>query len=150
MLLGRLRAARLGLPGLTQVRVAALLGVTIGTFRAWEAARLSPTLPHLIRWCRIVGLRLAVVDLSGAERDPQLEPRDGETWEQAEMRRVAAALKEARVQRSMTQRRLICVLGVALSSLTSWECGAGHPRTLSLLTWADAVGCVIQVRPAWR
>ncbi|HEV2637909.1 MAG TPA: helix-turn-helix transcriptional regulator [Actinocrinis sp.] len=145
-LIARLRIEREACVGLTQAKLASRLGVAANSLREWEAAREFPTLLHLICWSYEFGLRLALVDSERQERHPAI-PEAVEPWADQEVRRLAATLRAARNQRSVTQLWLSGLLGISEMTVNRWEKGAGRPRPTALVRWAWALGLSVTLAP---
>lgn len=146
--ISRLRSERLGREGLTQRRLADLVGVATGSLKDWEGRRDDPTMINFVRWTRALGFRLVIEDDSAPETHEPPAPVDDEGWELAEVGRLAAALRAAREHRGILQARLAALLGIARGSLIRWETGKGAPpRPAGLAHWARAVGCTLGLRP---
>lgn len=52
---------------LSQVDLAAILGVSVSTLAAWEQGRRTPTLEHVEMWARALKLELGLTDPPGAD-----------------------------------------------------------------------------------
>lgn len=134
--------------GMTHEVVAARLGVARGTVREWEHARQFPTLAHLMVWCRVVGLRVILIDSAGRVLRPRMERRAGESWAEREVRRLTFALRAQRLVYARSQSWLAERLGMARPSASRLENGGSSPRLLMLARWAALYGCALSVESA--
>lgn len=83
---------------------------------------------HLLRWCRLVSLQLAVFETAtGAECRAILPATAGESWEHLEIRRLARALREQRLERRITLLWLAGAWEISRSSIKRWEQAASSP-----------------------
>lgn len=73
-------------------------------------------------------------------------PRHHESFEDYEIRRLAAALRQARIDAAHTQRTLGDLLEVSGWTVRMWETARCEPRIPHLLAWADAIDCRVVLR----
>ncbi|NUP49479.1 MAG: transcriptional regulator, partial [Catenulispora sp.] len=141
-LLSQLRSARRA-AGLPQRSLAARLDVSNTSLADWETGKDDPTMAHLIRWATELGFRLAIVDPRHSPAVSCVELEDDESWEQHEMRRLAAALWTRRRSRKMSQTALADRVGVGRISMQRWESAQVFPRPIAFLAWAGALECSV-------
>lgn len=142
----QLEAARKA-AGTEQHVLAVSVGVSDRTLRGWERCYDIPSMPNLIRWARLLGFRLALMDRRGAVMLPPVSLPSGESLVEHELRRFAGALKARREDREISQTDLSLIVGVSRSSLQRWEDGLQDPIVLSLMAWADRLGCTVDLVP---
>jgi len=145
-LVSQLRSTRLGHESLSQVRLAAKLGVAVNTLFRWESQREFPTAARLELWCCALGLSLTLVERPGVEAGRPGGALNGRTG--GTLSGLVAALRQAREQRQITQAWLASALGLARSSIRRWEDGSTSPRPLALMKWAILLNCTLQLVPA--
>jgi transcriptional regulator with XRE-family HTH domain len=141
----RLRAARES-AGMTQRQLAEQLRLHTLSVADWEARRDDPTMAHFILWAYALGLRLAIIDPQGSPALYPIRLDDGETLEQHEMRRLAAALWTRRSAWKMSQAALAAEVGVGRISMQRWENVEVFPRPLFFLAWAASVECGVDLQ----
>ena len=148
-LVRQLRIARSSHGDLPQRVLAERLDIAPGSLVDWEVERDAPTMFHLVRWAYELNLIFEIVEL---DRDLPCErvytAPPGDTWEAAEMRRLAMKLHAARLSEQRSQAELAAQIGVNRWSISRWESGHGHPRPLGLLVWARALKRSVQLLPA--
>lgn len=145
-LLSQLRSARKD-AGLPQRSLAAKLDVSNTSLADWEAGKDDPTMAHLIQWATVLGFRLAIVDPHHSPAVSAVDLDDDESWEQHEMRRLAAALWTRRRSRKMSQAALAKRVGVGRISMQRWESVQVYPRPIAFLAWVGALECSVTLAP---
>ena len=117
-----------------------------GAVSNWETRRQTPYLGRLVGWAREVNYRLTVVSYS---RRLHLVVRreEGESWEQFELRRLAALLRKSREDQKISRAKLGAAIGVSGSMIYAWETRRATPFVVSLFAWAQALGCSVVLRP---
>ena len=133
--------------GLSQEKLAGVLGVSSRSLRDWERGYDIPGLAHLIDWARVLGFRLVLVEL---EAGPVLAPVSlgpGESLVEHEVGRMAVPLKVRREERGISQTDLGLIVGVTRSSLQRWEDRQQIPVAVSLVSWADRLGYTVGLMP---
>lgn len=145
-LLIALKHARHRRGDMPQRSLAEILEVAVNSVQDWELLRDSPTLPHMILWARELGYRL---DVDDDQTPPRPEPgpslEDDASHEVREFARMATALRAARRHRRIHQDQLAKLLQVSRGSIIRWERVQVFPRPITLVRWALAVGCHIQL-----
>ena len=141
-LLNQLRSARREAE-LPQRLLAPQVQVATTSLADWEARRDDPTMAHLIRWADALGFRLVIVDPRGSPNLSAGRSGEGESWEQCEMRRLAAALRIRRRSWDMSQETLADLVGVSRISMQRWENVQVFPRPIAFLVWVKALGCTV-------
>jgi DNA-binding transcriptional regulator YiaG len=145
----RLRALRLAQPDLTQVKLAALLGVSVWTLRGWELLRQYPSFFHLLQWAHVLGHQLALFDSQEGEMSLSVAVSVGAPPAQHEFARLAATLRQIRERRLETQNAVARRLEISAPTMRNWERGTGQPpRPLGFLRWADSLGLRPRLIPA--
>jgi transcriptional regulator with XRE-family HTH domain len=149
--IGVLVTARRGRGGLSQERLARLLGVSANSVSAWETewGPDGPTLVHLLAWARLVGFRMVIVDEHGDWIHVPLVRQAGEERDAFEMRRLLVTLRGIREggRPRRTQAEVGRRAGLSRSSVRHWECLVGRPRTVGFIRWVLALGCRVELRP---
>lgn len=147
-LIDRLKQARYERGGLSQRRLASMLGVSANSITEWESGQESVTVRHLVLWARVLSLRLVIVDAFNAQVRYPLSRDLGEAWDSYELRRLTGTLRDVRVGGvRWTQREVARKAGVSRSSIRHWEVLTTPPRTIGLIRWAMALDCRLDLRP---
>jgi transcriptional regulator with XRE-family HTH domain len=137
--------------GLTQVALAAHLGVGGSSVASWETGDGIPSVPHLIGWARLVRLRPVILDADRRPMDCVLLRVPGEDRETYEARRLAVVLREHRKARpGYTQADVAVRAHVHRGSVRRWERADRPMPTEGLLRWARALGCTVTLLPQDR
>ncbi len=131
---------------LSQRRLSTLLGLAPIVASKWESGRDVPEPEHFVRWAQAVGLSVVLLDPAGSPIADRPDALAGESFEDFELRRIALALKAARVDAGFTQKALASELDVSTRTLVMWEGSHHTPRLKHLLAWADRLGCRIELR----
>jgi len=146
-------AARHEHEGLSQARLARLMGVSANTVCSLEKGwgRDGPTLVHLTSWARLVGFRMVVVDVHAGWLSVPLVRKAGEGRDALEVRRLLVTLRGVREggRPRRTQAEVARRAGVSKSSIRHWECLVGEPRAVGFMRWVLALGCAVELRP-WQ
>ncbi|MEY9857628.1 DNA-binding transcriptional regulator YiaG [Catenulispora sp. GAS73] len=148
---GVLVAARRGRGGLSQERLAGLLGVSAESVRVWELegwVRDGPTLVHLIGRARVLGMRVVIIDGRGDWVYSPLGRELGERQDAFEMRCLLAVLRGLRLETwpRLTQSEVARLAGVDTSSIKNWERQVSPPRAVGFMRWVLALGCRVELR----
>ena len=92
--------------GITQQRIADILGTRATTVSAWETGKVEPRTKTVIRLASILGVSIKDL-LSEDNAEPKIEN----------------ALKKARKTKNMTQGQIASKLGIARNTYTLYELG---------------------------
>jgi len=134
-----LREARLS-QRITQVDLAARLGVTEITVVEWETRRDVPATGNLFRWAYQLGYAVEVHQSTGEALKASgsaARTRDVDT----RMRRMQRMLKQVRMAGGLTQEELGSELGVSAWSIRMWESAQRTPRLAHLTAWCQVLDC---------
>ncbi|WP_370340936.1 helix-turn-helix transcriptional regulator [Catenulispora sp. MAP5-51] len=134
--------------GLTQDAAAVGLPVRGRAISEWETGANSPSLDHLILWADAVEQRLMITD-RGVEKSRLVPQLPRETWVHFERRRLAQPLKLRRAAR-MKYHELAERIGVTEASVRRWEAVIVPPQPISLVVWAQELGCCLGLRSSER
>ena len=141
--MAELCAARLA-GGFPREQIADALGVGSATVRSWEAGRRIPILVNLIGFGRELGLRLVIVDQNGRVHPGRIAVRPGESWEDREIHRLAAALRSQRRDCALSQDAVARATDVSTASIAQFESGRLRPSPATLAAWAAALDCRVR------
>nr|WP_230418767.1 helix-turn-helix transcriptional regulator [Catenulispora pinistramenti] len=100
-----------------------------------------------MQWCRALDQRLAISSPVGELWQGPSRPRAGETWESFERRRLAWPLRNRRTASGLSQAGLGQLVGVSRDSIQRWELLRVPPRPITLVVWAQKLGCSVVLRP---
>lgn len=145
-LIHTLREARRG-QRITQLDLAARLGVTEITVVEWETRRDIPATGNFFRWVDELGYVVEVRESSGESlKAPGRVPRMRGV--EARMTRTQRLLKHARIASGLTQEGLGTELGVSTWSVRMWESAQRTPRLVHLVHWCGVLGCQLELAKA--
>ena len=140
-----LRDARRG-RRVTQLDLAARLGVTEITVVEWETRRDFPATGNFFRWADELGYVVEVRESSGELLKVGRVSRI--RGAEARMARTQRLLRHARVARGLTQEELGAELGVSTWSVRMWESAQRTPRLIHLVEWCGILGCRLALAEA--
>lgn len=133
--------------GVTQVDVAAAIGVTTAAVCGWEAHRDWPSPGSLCLWAMALGRSVRVVDdASGRWLSVSVAPRAGEAPQWYWLRCTVRTLRDVRREAGLTQAQVGELLGVSGWSVQMWENSRRVPALSRLLEWCGVLGCRLEVR----
>lgn len=126
---------------LSQRGLGARLGMAEIVVGKWENYADLPSAGSFVRWAHALDYTVNIVDRRRRPIAHRPTPRRLESFEDYEIRRIATALKQARIDADHTQESLGELLGVSEWTIRMWETARRQPRILHLIRWADALNC---------
>jgi transcriptional regulator with XRE-family HTH domain len=126
---------------LPQRRLGAQLGMAEVVVSRWEIGSELPSTGAFIRWAHALGYVVHILDRSQQPMADRPTPRQSETFEAYEVRRIAAALRRARLEADHTQNALCAALHVSEWTIRMWESARRQPRIIHLIIWAEVLEC---------
>lgn len=127
--------------GLSQRGLGSRLGMAEIVVGKWENNADLPSAGSFVRWAHALGHAVDILDRDRRPIALRPAPSRQEPFELYEMRRIAAALKRARIEAELTQEQLGELLAVSEWTIRMWETARRQPRIVHLIRWADALGC---------
>lgn len=113
----------------------------------WETYVIKPELAHLTEWARSLNHCLVIEGPCGELGIEGVRRRRGEPWEVFERRTLAVPLRNRRLALGMAQEVLSESVGVSRDTIQRWELAQKPPRPISLVVWAQKLGCLLRLRP---
>lgn len=144
-LVAQLAAARKQ-QGFSQRRLGARLGMAEIVVGKWENHADLPSAASFMRWTHALDHSVQIRDRSRRPIAQQPTPRHHEPFEDYEIRRLATALKQARIDVQVTQQMLGELVDVSEWTIRMWETARRPPRIMHLIQWADVLGCAVVLR----
>jgi len=126
---------------ITQLDLAARLGVTELTVVEWEARRDVPATGNLFRWAQALGYVVEVRESSSGETVGDPAPPSRTVSVESRMRRIPKLLRQKRVAVGLTQEELGVELSVSTWTIRMWESGQRTPRLAHLVAWCTILDC---------
>lgn len=133
---------------ITQLDLAARLGVTELTIVEWEARRDVPATGNLFRWASVLGYVVEVRESSSGETLGDPDPPSRSVSVESRLRRISKLLRQTRVAGGFTQEELGAELSVSTWTIRMWESGQRTPRLAHLVAWCTILGCRLELARA--
>jgi transcriptional regulator with XRE-family HTH domain len=131
--------------GISQGALAARLELSQITVGDWEVERDTPLCGHFLLWACALGLAVVLTDESGRVRAVIKPPKRGRVSGERAYRLLAAALREVRENKEITQQQVADKLGVSQWTVRMWESAQRTPRLSNLAAWAEVLGCRVEL-----
>jgi transcriptional regulator with XRE-family HTH domain len=128
--------------GISQVRMARDLGVSVAALREWDGCRQYPHMVNFLRYVHRLERRVAIVDQFGVELRPaDIAELPDLSWEDREFKRLAATLRTVRLRRGQVQDTAARRLGMTTPQYSMIDLGHRPTRPLRLCMWALGYDC---------